>query len=73
MEFSEKKPFLFLVIIMVACRRDQARQTAITRKLREIISYSVLVKGEQSLDLVQGLLLYVSWWVNFFAIHTQGS
>lgn len=60
-DLKEKKPYLILSILMVACRNDQARRRMIAQKIREIISYNILVKGEQSLDILQGLLVYVNW------------
>jgi hypothetical protein len=60
-DLKEKKPFLVLTILMVGCRHDQIQQTAIARKIREILSHNILIKGEQSLDLLQSLLVYVNW------------
>ena len=60
-DLKEQKPLLVLVILMVGCRYDQVRQTAIARKIREIISYDLLMRGEQNLDLLQCLLVYVNW------------
>ncbi|OQV08214.1 Fungal specific transcription factor domain-containing protein [Cladophialophora immunda] len=59
---KQKKPFLVLAILMVGCRHDQARQIALAKGLREIISHNILIKGEQSLDLLQSLLVYVNWY-----------
>lgn len=60
-ELRDKKPFLLLAILMLGFRHDQVRQTAIAKKIREIISYNVLIKGEQSLDILQCLLVYLNW------------
>lgn len=62
-DLRREKPFLFTTVMMVGCRHDASRQVAIASKIREIISYSVLVKGEQSLDMLQGLLIYLAWHV----------
>ena len=62
-ELRQKKPFLFLTVLMVACRHDKSRQTAITKKIREVLGYRILIKGEQSLDMLQGLLVCLSWLV----------
>ncbi|KAJ9260815.1 transcriptional regulator family: Fungal Specific TF [Paecilomyces variotii] len=61
-DLRREKPFLFTTVMMVGCRHDASRQVAIASKIREIISYSVLVKGEQSLDMLQGLLIYLAWY-----------
>lgn len=62
-DIRAEKPFLFLAILMVSCRHDQARQTAIAQKIREITSYAVLIEGERNLDILQSLLVYVNWLV----------
>ena len=62
-DLKEQKPLLLLAILMVGCRHDRIRQTTIARKIREIISCDLLMKGEQNLDLLQCLLVYVNWWV----------
>jgi len=60
-ELRQQKPLLVLALLMVSCRHDQPRQIAIARKLRELISYMMLIKGERSLDILQCLLVYLSW------------
>ncbi|KIX07799.1 uncharacterized protein Z518_02453 [Rhinocladiella mackenziei CBS 650.93] len=60
--FKEQKPVLFLTIAMVGCRHDRWQQSALGKRVREIISHKVLIKGEQSLDLLQGLLVYLAWY-----------
>jgi hypothetical protein len=62
-EMRQKKPFLVLAILMVGCRQDPARQTTIAHKLREMVSHSMHIQGEKSLDMLQALLVYLSWLV----------
>ncbi|EXJ68069.1 uncharacterized protein A1O5_08684 [Cladophialophora psammophila CBS 110553] len=61
-EMRQKKPFLVLAILMVGYRQDPARQTTIAHKLREMVSHSMLVQGKKSLDMLQALLVYLSWY-----------
>ncbi|KIW95391.1 uncharacterized protein Z519_03975 [Cladophialophora bantiana CBS 173.52] len=61
-EMRQKKPFLVLAILMVCYRQDPARQTTIAHKLREMVSHSMLVQGKKSLDMLQALLVYLSWY-----------
>lgn len=61
---KEQKPLLVLAILMVDCRNDRIRQTTIAKKIREIISSDLLIKGEHNLDLLQCLLIYVNWSVH---------
>lgn len=63
LDLKDKNPILVLVSLMVACRDDSPRQTTIAKKIREIISFTILVKGEQSLDLLQGVMLFLAWLV----------
>lgn len=57
----QERPLLVLAILMVSCRHDQPRQSAIAKKLRELISHKMLIKGERNLDILQCLLVYLSW------------
>ncbi|OAP64274.1 hypothetical protein AYL99_00246 [Fonsecaea erecta] len=61
-ELRAKKPFLLLVVMMVACRHDIPRQTAIGKAVKEIIGQKMMTHGEQSLDLLQGLLVFLAWY-----------
>ena len=60
-DLRKQKPFVVLAILMVGCSHDQERQTAIAKKIREIMSYNLLIEGERSLDVLQSLLIYVNW------------
>lgn len=64
-DLKEQKPLFVLAILMVGLRHDQVRQTKIARKIRDIISYDLLTKGRENLDLLQCLLIYVNWLVIF--------
>ncbi|KIV85104.1 hypothetical protein PV11_00839 [Exophiala sideris] len=61
-ELKQLKPFLFMVIMTVGCRHDVLRQTTLARKVREQISHKLLLNGEQNLDLLQGLLVFIAWY-----------
>lgn len=63
LDLKDESPFVLLVSLMVACRDDSTLQSAIAKKIREIMSFTVLVKGEQSLDLLQGVMLFLAWLV----------
>lgn len=60
-ELKSSKPFLFLVIMTIACRHDASRQSMLATTVREFISQKMIIQGEQSLDLLQGLLVYLAW------------
>ncbi|KAK9369480.1 hypothetical protein V1509DRAFT_619548 [Lipomyces kononenkoae] len=61
-EMRQKKPFLLRAIVMVTCLEDANRQLAMAKNIREYIGTSIVIKGEHSLDLLQGLLVCLSWY-----------
>jgi hypothetical protein len=61
-EVREKKPFLLLVVVMIACRHDVLRQGTIAMTVRDVICQRMLINSEQSLDMLQGMLLYLAWY-----------
>jgi hypothetical protein len=62
-EFKAKRPLLLLAVLMVGLRRDQKRQEMVAKKIREVISRDLLIGGQQTLDMLQCLLVYVNWLV----------
>jgi hypothetical protein len=55
------RPLLLLAIICMATRSDSKLQRQLEFQLREMLSRKVLVNGEKSLDVIQGILLYLGW------------
>lgn len=60
-DLKQLKPFLYMTIMTVGCRHDIPRQTALARKVKELISQKMLLHGERNLDLLQGLLVFLAW------------
>lgn len=58
-----EKPFLLLSILTVASTSNQALQDLLEAELRETLGRKVIFNGEKSLDLLQGLLIYLTWFV----------
>lgn len=56
-----EKPILYLVIMMAACQHDMQRQLALAKLVREDINQTVLIRGERSVALLEGLLVYIAW------------
>ena len=56
-----EKPFLTLAILACALQGQKKLQNAIELEIRECLSRKVLIDGEKSLDLLQGLLVYLCW------------
>ncbi|KAJ5416173.1 hypothetical protein N7465_004868 [Penicillium sp. CMV-2018d] len=62
-ELRREKPFLYLNISMVACQ-NPSRQREIVDAVQEYVAEHIVIRGEHSLDLLQGLLLNVAWFIS---------
>jgi len=58
-----EKPFLLLAILTMASTSNQTLQDLLEADLRETLGRKVIFNGEKSLDLLQGLLIYLAWYV----------
>jgi hypothetical protein len=54
-------PFLFLAIVMTCLESDHMLQRALGMELKRILCERVLMGNERDMDLLQGLLVYLSW------------
>ena len=55
------RPCLFLSVMAMASQRDPALQLLLEQEFRELLSTRAIIEGEKSLDLLQGLLVYLAW------------
>lgn len=55
------RPFLLLSILTVTESSNEKLQLQLELELRETLSKKVIVHGEKSLDLLQGVLVYLTW------------
>jgi hypothetical protein len=62
-DLRNDKPFLFAAIVMAASRQKIFSQPTAGIRLMEYMSMHMLQNGEKSLDLLQGLLVYIAWFV----------
>ena len=53
-------PTLLLAILTTMCNSTNMQKT-LDSGFREVVSERVLVRGEKSLDILQGLLVYLAW------------
>ena len=60
---SEECPFLLLAVLTVASSAEKSLQKSLDEELRNALSLEVVIDGEKSLDLLQGLLVYLAWCV----------
>jgi hypothetical protein len=60
---SKTSPFLFLAILAAASISDTALHRQIDYEFRKVLSSKVIVEGQKSLDYLQGILVYLAWYV----------
>jgi hypothetical protein len=58
------RPFLLLSIITFGAFSNEKLQIQLELELRESLSKRIIVNCEKSLDLLQGLLVYLAWYVS---------
>ncbi|KAE8036862.1 hypothetical protein FH972_009495 [Carpinus fangiana] len=61
-EFRHAQPFLFKAVTSVAMYYDFPKQIAVTSDSLKYLGTQMLVQGEKNLDLLQGILVLVSWY-----------
>lgn len=60
-DLVRSKPFLLLAILLVAAFNDEEFQASCDILFRNALAIKAIVKGERSLELLQGLLVYLAW------------
>lgn len=61
-ELCREKPFLYLNISMIASP-NPARQQELSKAIKEHISDRIIMQGQRTLDLLQGLLVHLAWFI----------
>ena len=62
-ELAEQKPFLMQVITTVAYFHDLPKQQVMVKDLMRKISEKLLMRNEKSLEVLQGILVLIAWYV----------
>lgn len=57
-----EKPFLFLAILSTASFADMPLQRLLGNETKKFIASHMVLNGEVSLELLQGLLVFLAWW-----------
>lgn len=65
-----ERPFLALGIFSVMSNKNLTLQRLLVHKFRRALSESLIVRGERSLDLLQGLLAHLAWYVSIASLHS---
>lgn len=58
-----KKPFLWKAIMTAASHQNLDRQVAMGKAFTEEFSFQILIHAKKSLDMLQGLLVHIAWYV----------
>lgn len=56
-----QKPFLLLTVLAMATLDNLKLQKLLDQEIRNTLGHRVFMSGEKSLDLLQGLLVYLTW------------
>lgn len=58
---AKDSPFLLLAAVAAASSKYCHLQDALINQFKESLSQRVVMAGEKSLDLIQGLLVHLAW------------
>jgi len=58
---SRDRPFLFLAAVTAASSQEKSLQQALNKEVLHVISQRIIFDGDKSIDLLQGLLVYLAW------------
>jgi hypothetical protein len=70
-DLRRQQPFLFLAIMTVTTYATPSRQRTLLEKLKSQIAHRVIENSEKGLEIIQGLLIYVAWYIFFFKHQSQ--
>ncbi len=62
-DLNRDKPFVLKVICMVAFVHDSEAQSLMAKEIMEYLSMHLIIQAERDLDLLQGLLIFMAWYV----------
>ena len=63
-DLRRDKPFVFLAVLAAASYEDVKLQRALDKRFKQSVMQRMLLGGEVSFDLFQGLLVSCAWFVN---------
>lgn len=62
-ELREERPFLFLTVLAAASYENMPLQRRLGKEVKQAVSNRVIIGGEASLEIIQGILIYLAWYV----------
>lgn len=63
-----EKPFLYKNVVVAASYADPKRQSELRKDILTDLCQSMIFQGEKSLDILQGLLVFIAWFVIDFCL-----
>lgn len=67
-EMSEEQPFLLLAALTVASMPEYTLYRLLNERFRTVLSARIIIKGEKGLDYLQGLIVYLAWYIHFYTV-----
>jgi hypothetical protein len=61
LELSRERPCLYRAIVTVASYHDSVHQIDLGHQFVEYVTANVVLQGKKTMDLLQGLLIYITW------------
>ncbi|KAI9746482.1 MAG: hypothetical protein M1818_000195 [Claussenomyces sp. TS43310] len=68
---SRHSPFLLLAAMTVASMVDIPLHHQLDHEFRRVLGSKLIVEGQKNLDLLQGLLVYITWFPNYLRTRCQ--
>lgn len=62
-ELRKTKPFLFLTVLAAASYENLPLQRRLGKEIKRVVGSRIIISGEVSIELLQGLLVYLAWYV----------
>jgi hypothetical protein len=63
-QLHQQNPFLSLTVLASAAYDNMPLQRALGEEIKKCVASRMLINGEVSFDLLQGLLVFLAWWVS---------
>lgn len=70
-ELRATRPNLYDAIMMITTYRDASRQSKLRNRFIQIVMKQLFMEGKKSLDLLQGLLVFIAWYHHYLAVSPQ--
>lgn len=69
-QLRQERPFFFLCLSMVACQKA-SRQREMSTTIQKYVAEHIILRNERSLDLLQGLLVFLAWFIGHSPVPVQ--